>query len=662
MVIKIQDKWTSRLNSTNDTQQFWGIVALDPQSTDMRKLLAGDLRGLSDVEFAAGNNWCLVCEKGERSDISLASFNESGLHIAVAGKVWSLIDKEKKKDVQLIAELYRLKGDGVINYCDGQFAAVIADEKNSRTVLTVNWPGGFHKLYYCTDGHTLAFATRIDLLIHRCGWLAKVNEQAVVDLLRFGGLVNEKSLLEGVHRVLPGYAVVFENGHVAQHLVYEYPSQENNDPLDTSEMVRLHREAIKKRISDYDDFGLFLSGGLDSGMNVAAAAELSSKPVKTFNVAFDANEFDESLYARLVATKYNSEHHELRLNTAGCLDRLPEMVWAMQEPISDYSYIPTFYVAEAIKKHVDVAIGGDGPDHFLGRNYQYAAWYDLLRQIPFALSVATWSVKVNEHDGKIRHVFWRHARRKRLGRQLWQPLACVSDPCGSGMLDDFCNVLWGDLPPNDLVSLLLPDLLRRTSVETSNHKWIERCQQYRASSTQNNFIIADASLDGLCGVFEKVGAMCSAHNLIIHEPYLSSPLIRYFYGLKDSWRVGGSWLKRLSRTIPASETKRILRRVAMEYLPEEIVLQKQKHGFQFPLVQCWQQSTTGISAERIFGTLLNSTDWFNPLYLDKLVQEQASGARNHRYLLLLLAALDQWFRIFIQGDAKPPTWRWSDSF
>lgn len=664
MSIRIQDGWTSRLNIANGSPQFWGIASFSRQTANMRELLMAELRDRPDVEWIAGDNWCLVCEKreGSHNSNSLVSCNEGALHVAVAGKAWALND-EVKSDAQLVADLYQLHKDGVINHCDGQFAAAIIDEKNSRTILTVNWPGGHHWLYYCTDGHSLAFATRLDLLINRCGWKAQVSEQAMVDLLRFGGLLSEISLLEGVNRVIPGSVVVFEKGHAVQSLVYQYPLvYEDYEPPDTAKLARLHREAIQRRISGCDGFGFFLSGGLDSSLNVAVAAELNSKPVKTFSATFDVAEFDESSYARIVATKYNTEHFELRVNTADCLDRLPEMVWAMQEPIIDYSYIPTFYVAEAVKKHVDVAIGGDGPDQFLGEHYAYAAWYDLLSRIPFALSAAAWSVSVSKRKAYVRHGFWQYARRQHLGRKLWQSLACTGDPCGSGVLNSFCSRFWGDLPPNDLVRLLSPELLRRVSVPAYNREWIERWQMHQASNSQNNFILADASLAGLCGSFTKVGAMCSAHNLIIDEPYLDKPLFRYCYGLKDSWRVGGSWSKRLTRTIPTSETKRILRQVAMRYLPEELVLHKPKHGFGLPLIKCWQQYTSGVSARQIFGALLTNTDWLDHKYLDRLVQEQASGVRNHRYILLLLAALDQWFRIFVQGHAEPPTWRWSNCF
>ncbi len=661
MKIRIADDSFAACANTGGGPQMWGVACFGGDPNSLKAALAARLQRRADIEWAAGHDWCLVQERCNGSVHSLASCGQDAVHVAVAGNVWPL-NGSSERDAQLVRSLYQALGNGAINECDGQFAAATIDEKNGRAVLAVNWPGGFHSLYYCADGCSLYFSTRLDLLVRRCGWPAKVNEQAVVDLLRFGGLVSETTMLKGVQRVIPGSVVVFEAGRTAQHMVYRHPLTEDHAALDATQVAALHREAVQRRISGHGDVGLFLSGGLDSGLNVAVAAELSHRLVKTFSAVFDAAKFDESPYARLIAAKYHTEHTEVQLGTVGSLDRLPEMVWAMQEPIIDYSYIAMFLVAEAIKQHVDVAIGGDGPDHLLGRNYQYAAWYDLLGRIPLGRDAATWLVQTGNRAASVRQGLWRYARRHRLGRQLWLSVACASAPCGSGMLASFCNDLWGDLPPHDVVRLLSPDLLRRVQVKRSHPVWADRWRLHPASDSQNSFILADASLSGMCGVFAKAGTMSAAHNLTIHEPYLAAPLVRYFYGLNDSWRVDGNWLRRLTRRIPAAQTKRALRRVAVDYLPEDIISQKQKHGFEFPLVKCWQQSTAGLDARHIFGELLSSTDWFDPVYLDGLVQEQASGRRNHRYLLLLLAALDQWLRIFIKGNATPPTWHWPESF
>jgi asparagine synthase (glutamine-hydrolysing) len=645
----------------NGNPRLWGIVSFGGQGEDQRKLLSAELRERSDVTWKAGSNWCLVCENQAGHDLSLACDEQSGLHAAVAGKAWPL-DKRAKEDAALAAELYQSYGDGLINQSDGQFSAVIVDEAKRRATLTVNWPGGYHRLYYCIDRDRLCFASRLDVLIHRCGGQAEVNEQAVVDLFCFGGLASDVSMVKGVHRVVPGSAVVYENGHIRKPGVYQYPISQEAERSDEDELIRLHREAVGKRIRGHEDFGVFLSGGLDSSMNVAAAAHLSSKPVKTFTVAYNCDRFDESSYARMVASRHNTEHCELNLETEGCLERLAEMVWAMQEPISDYSYIPTFYIAEAIKKHVDLAIGGDGPDHLLGRSYGRAAWYDLAARIPLAFSAISWIVRDSENGAKSRQVLWKHARRRRPGRQLWQSLACATNPCGSGSLSRFQNVLWGDLAPSDLISLLSPDFVRRCHVSTYNSGWVAGVKQYPAGNTQDRFILADTSLSGMTGVFAKTGAMCSAHNLIIREPYLAAPLVRYFLMLGNKDKVDGSRLRRISYRVPTSKTKLALRQAAMNLVPEEIILHKRKHGFEFPLVDCWKQATRRAGAEQIFAAVLSETDWFNRDFLDRLLQEQAAGARNHRYLLLLVAAVDQWFRIFVKGNAQPPRWRWSDCF
>ena len=641
--------------------KLWGIVHLDNNSDDIKSKFQAELNSISGIEWIAGTHWCVVCENRQENEKSISSNSDSNLHAGVIGKVWS-INKNRKQDADLVAHLYAVHRENIINQCDGQFAAVVIDEKNNRAILTVNWPGGFHKLYYCTDGNYLAFSNRLEILINNYDLHVEVNEQAIVDLFRFGGLIDGKTLIKGVNRVMPGFSVIFEKGNLKQKPVYKYPSYNNYEPADTNEIERIHREAIEKRISGCSEFGLFLSGGLDSGMNVAAAADLCSKPVKTFTVGFDSDEFDESPYAKIVADKYNTEHYKLNLNTTVSLDRLPEMVWAMQEPIIDYSYIPSFYVAEAVKQYVDIAIGGDGPDFFLGRNYQYAAWYDLVSKIFGGCKIAEKLVKVDRNVGMIRRVLWQTARKKRLGRQLWQSLACTTIPSGSGMLNCFCNDLWGELSTNDISKLFSPTLLSRVNIPRSNIFWSERWNRNSVSDTQYNFILTDASLSGLCGVFEKVGSMCSAHNLVIHEPYLSTPIISYFLSISNSSKVFGSWKQRFTRTIPTSQTKVLLRQMAKSYLPNEITLQKKKHGFEFPLVHCWLQATKEISTKRIFSTLVNNTDWFNINYLDKIVKEQESGQYNHRYILLLLAALDQWFRIFIKGDASRPAWKWSDCF
>jgi asparagine synthase (glutamine-hydrolysing) len=670
MLLKTRDNWFRGSGHVDCSPQVWGVVDFSRQNGGMKTSYTAALRGRPQAEWLEGNNYCLVCEaKQVNDDCSLYSCGKSALHVAVIGKAWPL-DHGKQADAQLVASTYRSFDTGFINQCDGQFAAAIVDEKNRRAVLSVNWPGGFHPLYYCVRDGSLCFATRVDFLVRYGGRQPKVNEQAVVDLLRFGGLVSETTLLEDVYRVIPGFAVVFEEGCAgfpqggvpAQYLAYEYPPREDIDPPDAAEMVRIHREAVKRRISGRDDFGLFLSGGLDSSMNVAAAAELSSKPVQTFTVAYDDRAFDESAYANLMVSRYRTDHCELRLGTANCLDRLPEMVWAMQMPISDYSYVPTFYITEAIKQHVGLAIGGDGPDHLLGRGYAHALWYDLLHRIPCAREVAAWCVEVTSNNGKLRHNLWRHARKKHLTRQLWQSLACAVDPCASGAINNFCTVVWGDTAPNDVVRLLSPDLLRRTRVTACHQDWVRRWEQHHNGSTLSKFILVDTSLSGLCGVFAKVGTMCSAHNLMIREPYLGTPVVRYLLQGKDSWKVDGSWTQRFLRSVPSSQTKRILRQAAEGYVPSEIRLEKQKHGLELPLVQCWQGSTSGVDTQQLFGALFTDTDWLNQTYVDKLVRQQASGARNYRYLLLLLAALDQWFRIFIQGDMQRPTWRWSDCF
>lgn len=233
MRITIANDLPARCDSVTGGPQMWGVVCFSGQTEKLKDVLAAKLQGRADVEWVAGDDWCLVWEGCKGTPHSLASLGRDGLHVAVAGNVWPL-GAASERDASLVASLYQTVGNAVINECDGQFAAAIVDEKNGRTILAVNWPGGFHSLYYCTDGQSLCFSTRLDLLVRRCGWPAKVNEQAVVDLLRFGGLVGEPTLIEGVQRVIPGSVVVFQEGRTTQQMVYRQALAEDHAVLDVA--------------------------------------------------------------------------------------------------------------------------------------------------------------------------------------------------------------------------------------------------------------------------------------------------------------------------------------------------------------------------------------------------------------------------------------------
>ncbi len=590
---------------------------------------------------------------------SVATGPPAGLFVAMIGEAWPL-NAQGSHGAALVAELYRLHREDFVNHCDGQFAVVIVDERESQVLLTVNWPGGAYPLYYALRGDRLAFGTRASLLFEHCGCRIEADEQALINLFRFGGLASQSTLFQGVCRVLPGFALTWWPGRAPRHRpVYRLPEGRAGTSDDDRDLLPLLRQAIARRTAGPGRVGAFLSGGADSSLSVALMAEASSEPVETFTLSFGQSEFDESRPARLVAERFGTNHHVFRLDSPECLERLPEIVWALEEPITDYSVIPSFFLAEATREHVEAVLASDGPDHLLGRRFGPAACAQALKCLPGGPALARWATRTSNGSRSLRARAWRRLRRKHAGRQLWLALASSNGPGGYGLLNIFASVLWGPLPVCAISDLFSEDLRRRTTIPQSHLDHVLPLPSPRASSL-NDFAWADAALAGLCGVFAKSGRMSTDRGLIIREPYLATPVIRCMRQLADSHKVQGSLFKRLTNSVPTRDTKLVLRRLLVGRVPTGLT-DRPKQGFEPPLAEWLRDCPVARDADRAFGSLIEHTDWFNVPYLRRLVAEHCSGQRDHRYMMFLLACLDQWHRIYLRGRGRRPTWTWSSA-
>jgi len=218
----------------------------------------------------------------------------------------------------------------------------------------------------------------------------------------------------------------------------------------------MFQQAIAQRLHGGKEVGAFLSGGIDSSFNVAAISTVQESPIKTFSIAYPQEDFDESEYARLVADHFRTEHHELTLDSADVLNDLPQMIWALEEPAMDYSYIPTFHLARFAKQHVDVVISGDGPDHLLGRHYPVAFARAFLGKIP-GLALGARLVLDGTPDS-VRGRLWRWLRRHERGRFLWKALQSISTDPLQAYLAIYHEIAYRNLLPASATALLSEDM------------------------------------------------------------------------------------------------------------------------------------------------------------------------------------------------------------
>jgi asparagine synthetase B (glutamine-hydrolysing) len=221
-------------------------------------------------------------------------------------------------------------------------------------------------------------------------------------------------------------------------------------------------------------------------------------------------------------------------------------------------------------------------------------------------------------------------------------------------------MLYGPLAPSAVRELIAPPLRRRTTLPRRISDLIEAPRLGEAGRLET-YSAADASTDSAAaGVLAKIGKASRAAGLDLFEPYLSRPVVEYFWRLDPGWKLQGSFPRRLANRVPSRDTKLILRRLLARRVPRHVT-ERTKQGFEPPLAAWLRQRLDGRTARHLCGSLLAGTDWLNEAFVDRVIAEHVAGAADHRYLLFALASLDQWHRAFIVGRGERPSWSWSDA-
>ena len=292
-------------------------------------------------------------------------------------------------DTEVLIEAYHRWGAECLKRLRGMFAFAIYDSRR-RTLFLARDRAGEKPLFYSRNGGNFVFASELKAIMAQPGFPRRLNPLALNQYLAFGYVLTGQCILEGVSKLPPGHAATYEAG--TGHLeIWPYwqlpePPDTNNavsDDLLVEEMHELLRDSVRQQLVADVPVGIMLSGGIDSSLVTAMAAEVSSKPVATFNISFPGHgQFDESRFARLVATHFGTNHTELAAEPA-TVDLLPSLARQYDEPMADSSMVPTYLVSKLIRGQAKVALGGDGGDELFGGYplYQWVRRQDLVRRL-----------------------------------------------------------------------------------------------------------------------------------------------------------------------------------------------------------------------------------------------------------------------------------------
>jgi asparagine synthase (glutamine-hydrolysing) len=309
-------------------------------------------------------------------------------HIVYNGEVYNFLELRKEleqeghkfrsnSDTEVVLYAYQHWGTDCIKRFNGMFALAIYDGQNDLLFLARD-RAGKKPLYYSKLPGDFLFASEIKALLPYQGISRELDLQALNHYFTVGYIPGELCIFRDIRKLPPAHALTYRPGS-KELKIWQYFSLSGEEPAPERDVEGLVEEArllladsVKRRLISDVPLGAFLSGGVDSSIVVAMMAEASAKPVKTFSIGFEESSFNELPYARIVAKHFATEHHEMVVTTEA-MSILPELAKQYDEPFADSSLIPTYYVCRETRRHVTVALSGDGGDELFGGYKSYLA-------------------------------------------------------------------------------------------------------------------------------------------------------------------------------------------------------------------------------------------------------------------------------------------------
>ena len=533
-------------------------------------------------------------------------------------------------DIEVVVHAYEEHGEAFVEHLWGMFALAIWDSRRQRLLLARDRVGEKPLLYAPVPGG-LVFASEFAALLAHPAVPRTVEPRAIYHYLHFGYVPAPLSAFAGVYKLPPARLLVWEAGAQRQQRYWQvaYAPKVSWPEEEAAERLRaLLRDAVRLRLMSEVPLGALLSGGVDSSTVVALMAEATSVPVPTFSIGFSHRDYDELAYARLVAQRFGTSHHELVVEPSATAV-LPALVRHYGEPFADSSAVPTWYVAQLTRQHVTVALTGDGGDEAF-------AGYDRYQAALVAARLDRLPAPARRLAGRGGHLLpqwggrwspWRRAQR-------WLtalPLAPAER-----------YLRWVGLCAEEVrAALLAPAFAHQVAAERPAALLAEAWGLTAGGQPLDALLAADRELYLPNDLLVKVDIATMAHSLEARAPFLDHRVLEFAARLPA----------RLQRR--GASGKYLLKRAMADLLPEEI-LRRRKMGFGVPLA-AWLR---GPLARRLRETLLAPQSlrrgYFRPAVVRRLVDEHVAGRADHAALLWALLVLEEWHAAFIEGPLASP--------
>ena len=266
-----------------------------------------------------------------------------------------------RTDTETVVHAYEEFGDECVKYLNGMFAFAIWDHPRRRLFVARD-RFGIKPLYYTLVDKKLVFGSELKSILKHPAVERRIDFVAFNEYLSFEYVPSPRTIFKGIHRLEPGHVLVADDSgvNVKRYWDMSLTKSERRPPVswrDFKDQLRVKlKEAVEKEMLSDVPIGVLLSGGIDSSAVAAMMSQIAPGAVKSFSIAFEEKSFDESRYARMVADKVGSEHHELTVTSRMMLDLVPKLMDFLDEPFGDSSIVPTYFLSQFTREKVKVAL------------------------------------------------------------------------------------------------------------------------------------------------------------------------------------------------------------------------------------------------------------------------------------------------------------------
>lgn len=529
-------------------------------------------------------------------------------------------------DTEVIAHLYEIKGPSFLEDLVGMFSIAIWDKEEKQLLLARDRLGK-KPLYYHLGPNGLWFASELKALTKLKFIQKSIDPYALENYLSFMYVPAPQSIYLTIKKLLPGHFLIY-NSHknkvnVQRYWSIDYLPKKNLMLKEAvGEFHELFFDAVKIRMLSERPLGAFLSGGIDSSLVVAAMAQLSNHPVKTFSIGFDNPNYDETTFANMVAKKFSTLHTELTIKPT-IRTLLPKLVFQYDEPYGDSSAIPTYYLCELTRKSVVVSLSGDGGDEL------FAGYRRYISMLVFS-SMPAFLKKEFIHKTIASLVPKQKDLNTLLGR-VSRFLRAIS----ADALDTYASTIFAfdNLTKKKLLSA---DLQKEIDINNSFELIDAIFQDGQSLELLDRFLRLDTLTYLPNDLLVKVDIASMAHSLEVRCPFLDHRVVEFAAKLPTKYKA--TFFK----------SKVILKEFAKDLLPPDIISRK-KMGFGVPLASWFRHELSNLLDEFLANSHLARDGYLNQTYISQLIYQHKTGFDHSKQLWTLLA-LELWYQTVYENS------------